>query len=451
MLPTFFVGVSAPARIDRDVAIETVRRAVDLAAGWVGVDVTWSTFVSVDADDPGTSMKKMTRPGLDWEFASSRPGMAQTISLTAVCTELEPFPWRPDHVVAEVSARFPVFVAGQGREVGRMSVTVSVQRWAMYGSGENMRWIAGPAGPWVQQSTEVIGADSGYAILDRVRASDTESPLELHSTVPVAGFGSEPDLWGFGWGTLLSPSHLERIGGVGVLTGVAGAEVHDLPGGRVWVTLGDDPSAVTDETMWGLHAALQPAFPAPRVRWVASPRVAEPPSTVQGVHAAWGADADAARAAGRLRGAFGPVGFTVEAAVPDAVVQSATAFSGDLIMFEGLGAQAAGALLDRLPAEVLDHRVGPGPTLRTALRAAAGHPGVVRLTGHAVGPAREDERVTVDGVHIYDDPVLAHLGAGDLDRAWLRVQELGIDDASATPDELRPPSTPDAPWTVWWD
>ena len=448
VLPTFFAGVSAQGRVDREVAVDVLRGALDLATAWIGVDITWSTYAAVEEEDLRSPTANVIRPGVDWEFVSSMQGTARVIQLTGLCTELADYPTHPNRTVAEVSAGFPLSGAGVG-DVGRTSVSVSVQRWAMYGSGENMPWIAGPVGPWVRRSVETMGADSGYAILDEVRASDSESPLERRSAAPAGGFGSAPDIWGYGWGTLLSPPQLERIGGAAVLDG---ARVEQLPRGRVWVTLGDDPSAVPEAAMWRLHDALLPAFPAPRETWVEqsfeSPAV---PRTVEDVRAAWRADADAARAAGRVRGMFGPVGFTVAAGVPEVVVPHATAFTDGFIMFEGLDAETAAVLLGGLDAEALDERTGPGPTLRAALRAAVAHPGVVRLLGHAVGPGREDERVTVDGVHIHDDPVLRRLGRGDHEPAWRRVQELGIGDA-LTPDELRAPNTPEeGPWTVWWD
>ena len=71
VLPTFFAGVSSRGRVDREVAVDVLRSALDLATGWIGLDITWSTFVSVEEDDVRTPMNEMSRPGLDWDFASS--------------------------------------------------------------------------------------------------------------------------------------------------------------------------------------------------------------------------------------------------------------------------------------------------------------------------------------------------------------------------------------------
>src|SRR6478735_5962683 len=79
VLPTFFAGVSAPARVDREVAIAVLRGAVNLATSWIGLDVTWSTFMSVAEDDLRTPVEEMSRPGLDWEFVTARSGAADWI------------------------------------------------------------------------------------------------------------------------------------------------------------------------------------------------------------------------------------------------------------------------------------------------------------------------------------------------------------------------------------
>ncbi|MBO3085340.1 hypothetical protein [Cellulomonas fengjieae] len=141
--------------------------------------------------------------------------------------------------------------------------------------------------------------------------------------------------------------------------------------------------------------------------------------------------------------------------MPDLLFDLADGAAADSFFFRGLGAEHAVPLLAALDPDVLDARAGPGPSLGAALRAAAAHPGVVLLTGHVIGPSREDERLTVDGLVVSGDPVLDGLGEADVARAWDRVVALGIDDALAPPDELRPPSSnePDGAsgWTVWWD
>lgn len=314
------------------------------------------------------------------------------------------------------------------------------------------------------------------------RARDDQSAWERRAWFPHGRRDPRRSLWGYGWGTLLSPAHRDLVGGVERLRSVPGARVREVAGDRTWLTLGPDPAQVPDSAMWALHEVLVPALPAVdevavaavaesqrqadaiaastrEAPFGAGPSSAGPPTAVE-IRRRWAADAEAARAAGRGPGPWGPVGFTLDAGVPEVVGPFAT-FGGpelDLVWFQGLGAQAAVVLLDRLGAAALDARAGSGPSLRAALGAAVAHPGVVLVRGHMVGPGRDDERITVEGVHVVGDPVLAGLGAGDLAQAWARVVELGIDDADSEPDELRPPDDEDdepgaisGAWTVWWD
>jgi len=51
VLPTFFAGVSAQGRVDREVAVDVLRGALDLATAWIGVDITWSTCAEVEEED----------------------------------------------------------------------------------------------------------------------------------------------------------------------------------------------------------------------------------------------------------------------------------------------------------------------------------------------------------------------------------------------------------------
>ncbi|MGV8979496.1 MAG: hypothetical protein ACOH17_15795 [Cellulomonas sp.] len=407
--------------------------------------------------------------------------MTASIHVTGACTACAGDPVHPKFRVAEVVARFPAFVPELGRDVGGTSGQLSMQRWAMYGSGLDLPWFVGPLEEWLVDSAVALGAETGYVSLDKARAGDDQSAWERRARFSRTLRDPRRSLWGYGWGTLLSLAHRDLVGGVERLGSVPGARVREVAGDRTWLTLGPDPAQVPDSSMWALHEVLVPALPAVDEEAVAA-RVesqrqvdsiaasggggsfasalrAGPPSAAS-IRRRWEADAKAARAAGRRPGPWGPLGFTLDAGVPEIVGPFVT-FGGpelDLVWFSGLGAQAAAMLLDRLGPATLDESSGSGPSLRAALSAAIAHPGVVLVQGHAVGPGREDERITVEGVHVVGDPVLTGLGAGDLAQAWARVVELGIDDADSEPDELRPPDDEDdepgaAPgaWTVWWD
>ncbi|WP_315094402.1 hypothetical protein [uncultured Cellulomonas sp.] len=446
---TLFGGVRVVQRIERERVVEALRSAVAMVQACIGVDVTWWTSTATDQDGPDATAQDLMRPGLDWAFVHDRPGAASWIALSGASTSLLGHPGHPQREVAHVVARFPEHVLALGADVGSTSVAVSVQRWAMYGSGEDLRRVAAPLSDWMLQTAVSLGCDTGYAILDTVDAFDPASAWQRRTGLAVGTEEDATGLWGYGWATLLSDHHVDRAGGLDVLSAIAGAEVRDVPGRRAWVSLGDDPAAVPDAALHALHATLLPAFPDGDPE----PHAAVLPPSVADVTSRWRADVAAARAAGRTVGAFGPVGFTLDAGVPALVVPHVEWVGPDLdfLPFTGLGADAAGALLDRLDAGVLDVRTGAGPTLRTALRAAVAHPGVVLLTGHVVGPGRDDERLTVEGAHLHD-PVLAGLDRAAVAAAWQRVVALGLDDALGSPDELRAPTEdePDA-WTVWWD
>jgi len=471
--PTLFGGVMASAHLERAPVIKVLRAAVALVSSWIGVELTWSTEMFNVEDNHAPPWPDRERPGIDWDLITGRGGTSWHVDLTGVCTALAADPTHRRYRIAQVHAEFPFVVPALGRELGGTSIRLSVQRWAMDGSGEQMPWFAAPLEEWLVDSAVALEAETGYVSLDTARAKDSSSAWERRAFSAIGRRDPRSWLWGYGWGTLLSPAHLTRIGGLDRLRTVPGVRLREVPGDRTWVTVGRDPTQASDGAMRLLHEVLSPALPTdgeggfpafvlPEL--AADAQAGSPnngaPSPVE-IRCRWEEDAESARAAGRGPGPWGPVGFTLDAAVPEVVGPFAT-YSGpqlDLVGFQGLGAQPAALLLDRLGAGALDEPSGPGPSLRAALRAAVAHPGVVLLQGHVVGPGRDDERITVEGVHVVGDPVLDSLGAPDHDRAWRRLVELGLDDAQTEPDELRPPGddgedepgTIPGAWTVWWD
>lgn len=158
-----------------------------------------------------------------------------------------------------------------------------------------------------------------------------------------------------------------------------------------------------------------------------------------------------------------PQGWLLDAGVPEIIAPHVTHVptdSGDLIRYAGLGAAAAAHLLDCLPAAELEDRQNLAPTLGSMLRAAVAHPGRVEVHGYVVGPAREDERLTAEGVVVYGLPEFTLTGhrEGRCQCAELFdavCTDLGIDDAEAPPDEITPWSSRSRPgergWRLWWD
>ncbi|WP_396046569.1 hypothetical protein [Cellulomonas sp. P22] len=132
-----------------------------------------------------------------------------------------------------------------------------------------------------------------------------------------------------------------------------------------------------------------------------------------------------------------------------------------LVRFAGLGADAAGRLLAALTEDQLATRQRDSPTLGAVLRAAVVHPGVVEVHGYAVGPAREDERITAEGVFLYALPGLSvpgwpHDGPCDCTALWEAARDgYGLRDALGMPQELQRRTNRWRPgehcWLLAWD
>ena len=161
-----------------------------------------------------------------------------------------------------------------------------------------------------------------------------------------------------------------------------------------------------------------------------------------------------------------PRGWLLDVGVPRLVqpfLTSAPEDAGDLARFAGLDATTATELLDRLPAAALTDRQNDAPSLATLLRAAADNPGTVELHGYLVGPGRPDERITVEGVDLYDvddawdfEVRPGHGEGCECELLWSAVRsDLELDDTDVMPQELRLAVNPWRPhevcWHLWWD
>lgn len=158
-----------------------------------------------------------------------------------------------------------------------------------------------------------------------------------------------------------------------------------------------------------------------------------------------------------------PQGILLEAGVPELVAPFVTGLprdSGDLVRFTRLSGPTAQELLDRLPADMLEERQNWSPSLGSFLRAAAANPGRVEVFGYLVGPAREDERLSVDGAVVFDVPAFRvsedHDDGCECRELWAYARDaFGIDDAEYGPDEITPWYDPREPgkagWRLWWD
>ena len=120
--------------------------------------------------------------------------------------------------------------------------------------------------------------------------------------------------------------------------------------------------------------------------------------------------------------------------------------------FTGLPGSAARQLLDTLTESNLDDRQNLAPTCRELLTIAAERDDV-ELVGYGVGPARHDERVSIEGFMYYPRNDFADLTPRN---AWERIRrDLNITTQHGAPDEVlrfRPHWCPGREgWWVWWD
>ena len=227
----------------------------------MGIDLSWFTSAIRLDDDLESGRPEVTgREGLDWDFVRSREGALIGVTVGARATALLPYHWHPKLRVVTVHARFPQYVSWAGREVGGLTIGLSMHRWAMYGGGVDLRRVTGPLTDWLLAAADALGADTGYVTLDTVDAQNDFSPWERVTGCGPAARDVTSTLWGYGWGTLLSPVHLDRIGGVERLEGM-GAGVRAVPGGRVWVALNDDIATLDPSAVASLREVLRPALP----------------------------------------------------------------------------------------------------------------------------------------------------------------------------------------------
>ncbi|WP_432510308.1 hypothetical protein [Kineococcus sp. SYSU DK001] len=138
----------------------------------------------------------------------------------------------------------------------------------------------------------------------------------------------------------------------------------------------------------------------------------------------------------------------------------------DVVRFRDLPWTAAAQLLQRLTPGQLADKQNAAPSLGSLLVAAVGHPREVELHGYLVPPARSDERITAEGLVVYDHPELDEFRIVDSEDPceesgcectafWASVQaSFGLDDAARGPDVVVPrpcPRTGRPGWYLWWD
>ncbi|ABS04319.1 hypothetical protein [Kineococcus radiotolerans] len=108
---------------------------------------------------------------------------------------------------------------------------------------------------------------TGYLTLDEhVSASNTSSAWEIAVGAPWWERDLRRTLWGYGWGVLLRPAHLEVIGGLPALRALlsvlpAGGRVRENRDGSVWLQLSADIRTMTWQDVATTRGLLLPVLP----------------------------------------------------------------------------------------------------------------------------------------------------------------------------------------------
>lgn len=260
-----------PEGFEVDDVIGAVRRAVEgVVQHAMGIEMTWSTHASVSSDDLESGLATTGADGLDWSFARGRlrSDAPETLAITGVSTVMyEAFHQDPDMdrynprmYVVDVDAQFPSDGAVPPHD--GLTVRIAMSRWAMYGGGERLDWIAPAITAWMLETGVALGADSGYVLADAPALTSDDTGWQRENGLRSGR--RDPGRWlhAYGWGTLLGPRHLEAVGGIERVREMSPL-VHELPGGRAWIQLGDDPAAVPPERLRRLRSTLSPVLPLP--------------------------------------------------------------------------------------------------------------------------------------------------------------------------------------------
>jgi hypothetical protein len=121
------------------------------------------------------------------------------------------------------------------------------------------------------------------------------------------------------------------------------------------------------------------------------------------------------------------------------------------VRFDGADAEAAAALLPKIPPPARHIDQNGGPAVERVLEAVAANPGRFEFSGYVIGPDRTDERVSVEGVRIYGGPTADTPEA----RAEVMRQARDVFGATVEPSECHLEESPWRPgersWRLFWD
>ena len=244
------VALDGPLAVPRSAVDELARAVEEVVLPALFVELDWRTTTITPDDDleRGRGTRSRRR---DWDALRSAAAHLESGGVAGLRQDVPHDLLPPDPTVNPVNAVARLL---PGRPA---TIAWSVHRWAV----QDWTSFVAAAATWLLESATSLGAASGYVTLDVVDAVQPESAWEIVTRVPPADRDLRRYLWGYGWGTLLSPAHVAAVGGSDAVQSVPGAVLRQGPEGHLWVRLGDDPALVDPVSVAALRGILAPVLP----------------------------------------------------------------------------------------------------------------------------------------------------------------------------------------------
>jgi hypothetical protein len=232
-------------------AVEALRAAVEeVVLPATFVDLDWRTTVVTPYDDLERGSGRR-QDGRWWDLLANAAGRLESGGIAGLRQDVPHDQVPPDPTVNPVNA---VARLQPGREA---TLAWSVHRWAVRDWPSFLR----SASRWLLETASTLEADSGFVTLDVIDAVQPESAWEIVAQVSPDERDFDRCVWGYGWGTLVSSTQVDAIGGIHRLQALAGAVLLQDPSGHTWVRLGEDPVDVDRSTVAALREVLRPVLP----------------------------------------------------------------------------------------------------------------------------------------------------------------------------------------------
>lgn len=251
-----YVGVFAPHEPDVERLIGLMRSATEkvLLPALTVSDHTMQLQVVRRGED----LSRERRPrGVVWDEVR-RAEPLEDVMVTATRPWSSGVPVQPSLVV---HARPPGPWRRLDGTIGQTATAVDFSVRLSEIGGAVQPELTGRAVTWIERAVREIGAVTGYMTVDRLLAGPgAMSPYETAVMAPPAARDPTREIVGYGWGTLLGPEHVDRLGG---RDAIDAAPVHrraQFDDGRWWLELHGDPSAVSRASIADLRRFLAPVL-----------------------------------------------------------------------------------------------------------------------------------------------------------------------------------------------